>query len=343
MAIKSSSSKGLSKPNLVSHKLTTKKDIKKTQTFNQKYDNSNDILVQSIKTVMNDKRRICEREKSAFSLSTFSYALSSRSGLTPNSTNQQVLYNTMTNDLGSCFGPTYRDIKLAFIDENSNNKVIDKTFQFNIDHKLMCLICHKLMSDPCKCYKCSTCYCRKCIEKVIIKTTKCPQCFNMIGTTSLIPVDMTTIYSSTVIPCPIPGCKDSFNLLEIKKHMSECPFQEAKETQRVNVHKILPSPSKEDSYIKLHLLSYLRKINSTEIDLAESYVLTQDENKKMESSLNEPKHEKDYKEKNDLLTLKININHFNNVLEKNLIDISNATKKTNDNIKSMLNHLPKCA
>ena len=76
------------------------------------------------------------------------------------------------------------------------------------------------------------------------------------------PVSLDTEYESIIVPCKYDGCKDKFNLKEIRNHQNECVFKDLKTDNYMD----LPVPRydyEHDPLIKDRFLSYLIDSNKS--------------------------------------------------------------------------------
>lgn len=229
------------------------------------------------------------------------------------------------------------NIRLNFIDlkENyssitsfRNNQKIKP--EFDLPQELLCYICFKLLDEPVVCYKCKTRYCRKCMTDFLTEKLKCPKCFCVISDNLVIPIDLSNEYEKTIIQCPHPGCKETFNLFNIRNHTIKCVFRNTKNEQREKVNKFISVPYEKDLYTKPYQLLFLKNINDNEIKTNTNFVYDEKEQKKRFDCKN-----------NDDLDVKIkdfrkNLSVANDNIDNIIFDIAKTTKETNDTIKKVL-------
>lgn len=228
------------------------------------------------------------------------------------------------------------NIRLNFIEPKENYSSITSFRnnqkikpEFNLPQELLCYICFKLLDQPVMCYKCKTRYCKKCLTDFLTEKLKCPKCFCVISDNLVIPIDLSNEYEKTIIQCPYPGCKETFNLFNIRDHTNKCVFRNTKNEQREKVNKFISVPYEKDLYTKPYQLLFLKSINDNEIKKNTNFVYDQNEQKKR------------FDCKNNDLDLKIKefrqkLNFVNDNIDNIIFDIAKATKETNGTIKKVL-------
>lgn len=126
------------------------------------------------------------------------------------------------------------DLKIEFM-AKTKKESLDQYLRNNIEENLRCKVCKNLFNEPVCCYKCYTIYCFSCIQKLTNAHCRCPSCFNIVFSDMMIlmEADYKENYKKFSIKCPHEGCKESYNLNEIKQHLSTCLFKIVNNTELI--------------------------------------------------------------------------------------------------------------
>lgn len=126
------------------------------------------------------------------------------------------------------------DIKIQFLAKNKK-ETGDQYIRSSVKEELRCKICKNLFVEPVCCYKCYSIYCFGCIKRETDTHFRCPSCFNIVFSEMMMYVeaDYKENYKKYSVNCPHEGCKESYNLNEIKQHLETCLFRIVNNTEKI--------------------------------------------------------------------------------------------------------------
>ena len=245
------------------------------------------------------------------------------------------------------------ELKIEFM-AKTKKEIGDQYLKTNVDENLRCKVCKNLFTEPVCCYKCQAIYCFSCIKKEINAHSRCPSCYNIVFSDMMIlmEADYKENYKKYNVKCPHEGCKESYNLNEIKDHLNTCLFKVVNNTEKIqkisysNVKKVNLTKIKEDDiYLRHYLLNYNlknyekiisnKKKDISEIEFSNCGLSTAN------SSINQNPDIGNYSIKlvfiDKIPSITATLNNLTDYISRTVNALSNKTKKTNDKVKKKFN------